>query len=144
MIVFWMTLGICIPWLLDPSYLSIFSFQWTGHHNLQWQRSMLQHQRQCSGEWYLVRKGDMLWRYPLIHPPIPCRGSYMSNGRPRMVSDMLVRREETDWGAFLSFGRLIVLNTCGFRQKSAELLCFAPFPSMGEATDTFERAPALW
>ena len=30
-----------------------------------------------------------------------------------------------------------------FRQKSAELLCFTPFPSMGKATDTFERAHTL-
>ena len=61
----WMTPGICIPWLLDPSFLSISSFQWTGHH-LQWQRSMLQHQSQCSGEWYLVRRGHMLWKIRLL------------------------------------------------------------------------------
>ena len=141
MISLWMTPGMYIPWLLDPSYLSISSFQWTRHH-LQWQRSKPQHQSQYSCEWYLVRRGHMLWRNRVIHPRLPCRESHTCNSRPRMVSGMLVRREETDWGAFLGFWRLIVLSTRGFRQKSPELLCFAPFLSVGEATDTFERAPA--
>ena len=58
---------------------------------------MLQHHSQCSGEWFPVRRGHMLWRNPLIRPRLPCRKSYTCSSRPRMVSDMLVRREETDY-----------------------------------------------
>ena len=71
---------------------------------------------------------------------LACCMSYTCNSRPRMVGGMLVRREKSDWVEFLSFWRPIVLSTCGFRQKWAELLCLTPFSSMGEATDTFERA----
>ena len=56
------------------------------------------------------------------------------NSRPGMASVMLVRREETDWGEFLSFWWLTVLSTSGFIQKSAELLCLTSFPSIGWAT----------
>ena len=135
MILLWMTAGICIPWLLDPSYLSISSFQYTGHH-LQWQRSMLQNQSQCSGEWYIVRSGHMLWRNPLIHPRLPCSGSFTCNSRPRMVSGMLVRREELTEGRFwVSEGWLYLTHV---DLNRSQLNCCASLHS-----HLWERPPVL-
>ena len=134
----WIITGICIHWLFDPLNLSIPSVQWTEQH-LKWQRSMLQHQWQCSGEWYLVTRDHMFWRNTSIDPRLACHESFAYKKRPRMVNGKLVRREETDWGEFLNFWRLILLE-CGLRQKSASLLCLTPFPSMGKATNTFEKA----
>ena len=84
----------------------------------------------------LASRGHMLWRSWLIYSRLAGHGPYTCSSRTRMVRDMLVKREESGWGEFLTAD---CTQHMWLRQKASELLCLTPVPSMGECT----LAPAL-
>ena len=87
-VLLWMTLGICIHWLI----YHIFQYpQSTGLRIIYSDRVRCYNTSDNgSGEWYLVRRDYMLWRNSSIYPRLAWHGSYTCSSRPRMVSGFSV------------------------------------------------------